>query len=73
LFLFSAILRLAVSLKFLPMIREKRDVAPFDAEEFSPRFLLVGWKAGARVVGTLGRAVSVVILVVAGLRRDSNR
>jgi MFS family permease len=36
LFLFSAILRLAVSLKFLPMIRETRDVSPFDAGEFSP-------------------------------------
>jgi MFS family permease len=71
LFLFSAILRLGVSLKFLPMIREKRDVAPFDAEEFSPRFLVVSWQAGARVVGTLGRAVTGVILVVVGLRRGS--
>lgn len=73
LFLFSAVLRLAVSLKFLPMIRETRDVVPFDAGEFSPRFLVVGWQTSARVMGTLGRVVSGVILVVVGQRRDSRR
>ncbi|MFZ5863653.1 MAG: MFS transporter [Nitrospirota bacterium] len=69
LFLLSAVLRLGVSLKFLPMIREARAVAPFDVAEASPRFLVMGWQAGARVVGTLGRAVTVVILVVVGQRR----
>jgi MFS family permease len=69
LFLLSAVLRLAVSLKFLPMIREARQVAPFDAGEVSPRLLVVSWQAGARVVGTLGRAVTAGILVVIGQRR----
>jgi hypothetical protein len=73
LFFFSAILRLSVSLIFLPKIREKRDVAPFDAEEFSPRFLVVGWQTSARVMGTLGRVVTGIILVVVGQRRDSRQ
>ncbi|TAK07636.1 MAG: hypothetical protein EPO39_06110 [Candidatus Manganitrophaceae bacterium] len=34
LFLLSAVLRLTVSLKFLPMIREVREVKPFGAKDF---------------------------------------
>lgn len=34
LFLLSAVLRLIVSLKFLPMIREVREVKPFDTKDF---------------------------------------
>jgi MFS family permease len=73
LFVISAFLRLAVTLKFLPLLRETRDVAPFAAKELTIKLLVVGWQSSARMVGTLGRAVSVIALVLVGQRRTGGK
>jgi MFS family permease len=69
LFVLSAVLRLAVSLKFLPMIREARTVSPFVARDITARFFVIGLQTGAKVVGKIGKAVTVWVLVVVGQRR----
>jgi MFS family permease len=69
LFVLSAVLRLAVSLKFLPMIREARTVSPFVARDITVRFFVIGLQTGAKVVGKIGKAVTVWVLVVVGQRR----
>ncbi len=69
LFVISAVLRFAVSLKFLPLLHETRAVVPFPAKELTVRMLVVGWRTSARVVGTLGRAVLVVVWVLVGQKR----
>jgi hypothetical protein len=69
LFVISAVLRFAVSSKFLPLLHETRAVAPFPAKELTVRMLVVGWQTSARVVGTLGRAVLVVVWVLVGQKR----
>lgn len=73
LFVISALLRFAVSVKFLPLLRETRDVAPFPAKELTTKLLVFGWERSARMVGTLGRAVSVVALVLVGQRRPGGK
>lgn len=72
LFVISAVLRFVVSSKFLPLLREKRQVAPFPAKELTIRLIGAGREAGSRVVGTLRRAMSMVGWVLIGLRRDDN-
>ncbi|MEW6684537.1 MAG: MFS transporter [Nitrospirota bacterium] len=73
LFVISALLRFAVSAKFLPLLRETRDVAPFPAKELTTKLLVFGWERSARMVGTLGRAVSVVALVLVGQWRPGGK
>jgi MFS family permease len=72
LFLISAALRLAVSSKFLPLLRETREVAPFPAKELTARLWVVGRQTSVRMAGTLGRAVSIVILVFVRPQRRRN-
>jgi MFS family permease len=69
LFLLSAVLRLLVSLKFLPLIREVRTVSPFLAEEVTAKLFLMGRRTVVTVVGRIGRVVVVWMLVVVGQRR----
>ena len=71
LFLLSAVLRLLVSLKFLPLIREVRTVSPFLAEEITAKLFLMGRRTVVTVVGRIGRVVVVWMLVVVGQRRGS--
>jgi len=73
LFVISAVLRFAVSLKFLPLLRESRAVAPLPVKELTTRWLVVGWHTSTRMVGTLGRAASVVALVLVGQKRQSRK
>ena len=70
LFLLSAVLRLAVSIRFLPLIREARPVSPFLARELTVKFLIVTRETGARVFGRIGRVLTVWVLVFVGQRRD---
>jgi MFS family permease len=72
LFLISAALRFAVSSKFLPLLREKREVAPFPAKELTAWLWVVGRQTSVRMAGTLGRAVSIVILVFVRQPRRRN-
>jgi MFS family permease len=69
LFVMSAVLRLAVSSRFLPLLRETRDVAPFPAKELTARLWVLSRQTRVRMTGTLGRAMSVVILVFARQKR----
>ncbi len=69
LFLFSAVLRLLVSLKFLPLIREVRTVSPFVAEDETARLFLVGRRTVVTVFGRIGRVMVVWMLIVVGQRR----
>jgi hypothetical protein len=69
LFIISAVLRFVVSARFLPMLREKRDVDPFPAKELTVRILLMS----VRAVGSLGRAMSVVVLVLIGQKREHRK
>jgi MFS family permease len=70
LFLLSAVLRLAVSLRFLPRIREVRPVSPFLARDITVKILIICRETGARVFGKIGRTLTVWVLVVVGIRRD---
>ncbi len=70
LFVISAVLRFAVSAKFLPLLRETRAVAPFPVKDLTIQMLVLSWQAGARVAGGLGRAVWVVWLVLVRPKRS---
>ncbi len=73
LFVISAVLRFAMSLKFLPLLRETRDVAPFPAKELTARLWVFSRQTSVRMAGTLGRAASVVILVFARQKRTDTK
>lgn len=70
LFALSAVLRLVVALKFLPVIREVRDVSPLVAKNLTVK-LAVRLLLGVRIVGRVGRAMAVWVFVLGGpAKRD---